>query len=243
MMNFDFTGKAALVTGGASGIGLATARDLVAYGAQVMVADFNDYGADLADEIGAKFIKTDVASEADIQASVNKTIDTFGRLDFVVACAGIRGQQQNIAEITEENWTRVNDIDYNGVFLTNKYAIMAMREQGQGGSIVNLSSLFGLIGLSTNIAYSAAKGGLINMTRAAGTHYFNEGIRVNAVCPGVIETSHISLFDKASYYMLQPEHQVGTVNDVVNAIVFLLSDNARFISGTSLSVDGGYTAL
>lgn len=242
-MHISFAGKVALITGGSGGIGLATAIELRSLGARVMIADIVDNGDELATKHDIHFIKADVTKEEDVKNMIEKTVEKWGRLDIVVASAGIRGEQQNIAEVTTDNWNAVNDLDYSGVFLTDKYAMMKMQELGIPGSIINLSSLFGLIGLSTNIAYSSAKGGLINLTRAAGTAYYGDGIRVNAVCPGLIETSMIPLDDSESYTMLDPKHPIGTIDDVVNAIVFLASDNARFITGTTLSVDGGYAAI
>lgn len=242
-MHINFADRVALITGGASGIGLATAIELRSLGARVMIADIAEDGEALASTHDIHFVHADVTQEKDVINMIEKAVEKWGRLDIVVASAGIRGEQQNIEDVTPENWNAVNDLDYTGVFLTDKYAMMKMQELGTPGSIINLSSLFGLIGLSTNIAYSCAKGGLINMTRAAGTAFYGDGVRVNAVCPGLIDTAMVPLDDSASYQMLDPKHPIGTVDDVVNAIVFLASDNARFITGTTISVDGGYAAI
>lgn len=242
-MYISFAGKTALVTGGAQGIGLATAIELRSLGAKVMIADVNGKGEEIAKENDLQFIKADVTREDDVKAMVDAVVERWGRLDVVVASAGIRGERQDIVSVTKENWDKVNDVDYNGIFLTNKYAMAKMQELGIPGSIINLASLWGMIGLHTDIAYSTAKGALINFTRAAGTAHFGDGVRVNAVSPGVIESSHIPLDDTESYQMLDPKHPVGKVEDVVNTIVFLASDNARFITGANIPVDGGYAAI
>jgi len=240
---FMLKDKTALITGGASGLGLATAKNFIACGAKVMIADYNEKGAEIAKEIGASFIQGDVSLEDDVEKMVGKTVEEYGSLDIVVASAGIGGQNNMIADETRENWRRVNAVDYTGVMLTNKYAIMQMRKQGRGGAIVNLASMFGLVAVPTNIAYSAAKGGVVNLSRAAGTAYASEGIRVNAVCPGVIDTPLIPEEAKVEYRKLHPMARLGEAWEVAKLITFLSSDDAKFISGTSIAIDGGYTAV
>lgn len=167
---FVLSDKVALITGGASGLGLATAKNFIESGAKVMIADYSDKGAEIAKEIGASFIKVDVSNEEDVKRMVEKTVEEFGRLDIMVASAGIGGQQNMIADENLENWNRVNKVDYTGVMLTDKYSIMQMRKQGEGGAIVNLASMFGLVAVPTNIAYSAAKGGVINRQKQQVPH-------------------------------------------------------------------------
>lgn len=242
-MEKKLEGRVALITGGASGLGLASAKEFIANGAKVMIADYNEKGAEIAKEIGASFIQGDVSLEDDVASMIDKTVEEFGRLDITVASAGIGGNNHMIADETRDNWRKVNAVDYTGVMLTNKYAIMKMREQGEGGSIINLASMFGLVAVPTNVAYSAAKGGVVNLTRAAGTAYAHEGIRVNAVCPGVIDTPLIPEDAKVQYRQLHPMARLGEAWEVAKLITFLASDDAKFISGASIPIDGGYTAV
>ena len=144
---------------------------------------------------------------------------------------------------TVENWERTNGIDYSGVFYTNKYAIEQLLKQGTGGVVVNVASMFGLVAVSDNIAYSASKGGVVNMTRAAGTMYAKEGIRVNAVAPGVIRTPLIDEPTLEQYAKLHPAGRVGEAQEVADLIAFLASDKAKFITGATIPIDGGYTAV
>lgn len=242
-IKYDLSDKVALITGGASGLGLAAAKRMVESGAQVVIADYSDEGVKTAAEIDAVFIKTDVTKEADIQAAVNKAVAEFGKLDVCVASAGIGGVSSFVDEEPLANWQKVNDVDYTGVMLTNKYAIAQMRSQGTGGSVINIASMFGLVAVPNNIAYSGAKGGVVNMTRAAGCSYPSEGIRVNAVCPGVIDTPLIPEDQKDIYRNLHPARRLGESWEVASLITFLASDEAAFITGAVISIDGGYTAV
>lgn len=241
-MQFTFANKVALITGGAQGIGLATAIRLRNLGAKVLITDLND-GEAIAKENDLVFKRADVSKEEDVQAMIDFAVERWGALDIVVANAGIKGEDQKIDELTEDNWEKVNAVDYTGVFLTTKYAMRKMHELNTPGSIINLSSLWGSVGLKTNIAYSTAKGALINFTRAAGTAHLDDGVRVNSVAPGVIESSKFDLEDRDSYQMLAPTHPVGTIDDVVDVIVFLASDYSKFINGATIPVDGGYVAM
>lgn len=238
-----FKDKSILITGGASGLGLASAKLFLEEGGQVMLADYSDMLADVAEEIGAKYIKTDVASNEQVKAAVDATVDAFGKLDVVVASAGIGGDNTGVDTCTKDNWDRVNDIDYSGVVMTNKYAIEQMRKQGTGGSIINLASMFGLVAVPTNISYSSSKGGVVAFSKSAGTSYPHEGIRVNAVCPGVIDTPLIPEAEKISYAQIHPMHRLGQAEEVAKLIAFLASDDAKFISGAAIPIDGGYTAV
>lgn len=243
ILNGDLTGRVALITGGASGLGLATAKHFLSNNAKVVIADYNPKVEGIAKEIGAVGIQGDVSVEEDVMRMVDKAVDEYGRLDIAVASAGIGGDNNMIADETIVNWDRVNAIDYTGVMLTDKYAIMQMRKQGQGGAIVNLASMFGLVAVPTNIAYSASKGGVINLTRAAGTAYASEAIRVNAVCPGVIDTPLITEEYKDQYRKIHPMARLGEADEVAKLINFLVSDDAQFISGACIPIDGGYTAV
>lgn len=238
-----FENKVALITGGASGLGLATAKLFIAEGAKVMLADYSDKGADVAKEIGAEFVKTDVSKDEQVKNAVAKTVEAFGKLDIAVASAGIGGDQHDIVRCSKDNWDKVNAVDYTGVMLTDKYAIQQMRKQGTGGAVINLASMFGLVAVPSNISYSASKGGVVSLTKAAGTTFSHEGIRVNAVCPGVIDTPLIPEEAKVAYANLHPMHRLGEAEEVAKLIAFLASDDAAFISGASIPIDGGYTAV
>jgi NAD(P)-dependent dehydrogenase (short-subunit alcohol dehydrogenase family) len=242
-MNKKLEGKVAVITGGASGLGLATAKQFLSCGAKVLIADYSDQVHAVGKEIGAASIKVNVTNEDDISKMIDKAVELFGKVNIAVASAGIGGQSNKIADETLDNWCKVNDVDYTGVMLTDKYAIQQMRKQGNGGSIINLASMFGLVAVPTNIAYSAAKGGVVNLTRAAGTAYASEAIRVNAVCPGVIDTPLIPEDAKEQYQKLHPMARLGTAEEVANLITFLASDDATFINGASIPIDGGYTAI
>lgn len=235
--------KVAFITGGGSGLGLATAKNFIAEGAKVMIFDFNPKSQQVADEIGAKFFQGDVSKAESVEAAVAKTVEEFGSLDIAVASAGVGGEG-DVVTSTVENWERTNGIDYSGVFYTNKYVIEQLLKQGNGGGVVvNLASMFGLVAISNNIAYSASKGGVVNMTRAAGTMYAKEGIRVNAVAPGVIRTPLIDEPTLEQYAKLHPAGRVGEAQEVADLITFLASDKAKFITGATIPIDGGYTAV
>ena len=247
---FDLEGKTALITGGASGLGRATADRMLRSNANVVIADYNEEeGQRVADELDSKysmtckFIKMDVTKEEEIEAAVNYAVETFGSLDILVASAGIGGENNAIADETLENWEKVNAVDYTGVMLANKHAIRQFLKQGDGGAIVNLASMFGLVAVPSNIAYSAAKGGVVNLTKAAGTCYAAQGIRVNCVCPGVINTPLVPEDQKEAYRNLHPMHRIGEDFEVASIITFLCSENARFITGAAIPVDGGYTEV
>ena len=246
---FDLRGKTALITGGASGLGKATADRMLRSNANVVIADFSDAGQKVADELDAKysmsckFIKTNVTKEEDIQAAVDLAVESFGSLDILVASAGIGGDMNTIADETLANWEKVNAVDYTGVMLADKHAIQQFLKQGTGGAIVNLASMFGLVAVPSNIAYSAAKGGVVNLTKAAGTAYADQGIRVNCVCPGVINTPLVPEEAKAAYRQLHPMHRIGEDFEIASIITFLCCENARFITGAAIPVDGGYTSV
>lgn len=246
---FDLEEKTALITGGASGLGRATADRMLRSNANVVIADFSDAGQRVADELNekysmtCKFIKTDVTKEEDIKTAVDFAVESFGSLDMLVASAGIGGANNAIADETLENWNKVNAVDYTGVMLADKYAIMQFLKQGNGGTIVNLASMFGLVAVPSNVAYSAAKGGVVNLTKSAGTAYVAQGIRVNSVCPGVINTPLVPEEEKENYRKLHPMHRIGEDFEIASIITFLCSENARFITGAAIPVDGGYTGV
>ena len=247
----NLNGRVGLVTGGASGLGKATVRRFLQSNAKAVICDYNEQAgkellAELTGEFGpdnVAFIKTDVTSEESMKAAVDFAVEKFGSLDMLVASAGIGGANNAIADETLENWERVNAVDYTGVMLANKYAIIQFRKQGHGGVIVNLASMFGLVAVPSNVAYSAAKGGVVNLTKAAGTAYAGEGIRVNCVCPGVVNTPLVPEEQKQAYRDLHPMHRIAEAHEIASIITFLCSDDARFITGAAIPVDGGYTGV
>jgi len=239
--------KVAIVTGGASGIGKATVQLFVKEGARVTIADYSDAGEELAKELRAAgaevmFVKVDVRDEAQVAAMVDKTVEAFGRLDIMVANAGI-GDTTPAGDMPAEEWNKITGVNLTGVFLCNKHAVRAMKKSG-GGAIVNTASILGHVGFTTAPAYTAAKHGVVGLTKSVALDYAKDNIRVNAVCPGFILTPLLGE-DQAMLDFLVPLHPLGRLGkpeEVAQAILFLASDAASFITGSSLMVDGGYTA-
>lgn len=250
---YDFRTKVALVTGGASGIGRATALAFAKGGAAVVVADMNaDEGgktAHLIQEAGGKslFFRCDVSKGADVKALIDKTVSTFGRLDFAFNNAGIEGETGITTDCTEENWDRVINTNLKGVWLCMKYEIPQMLKQGSG-AITNCSSIAGLVGFTGIPAYTASKHGVVGLTQTAALEMAKSGIRVNAICPGVIQTPMIDRFthgDANAEKQLtagEPVGRVGRPEEIAAAALWLSSDQSSFVTGHSLVVDGGWVA-
>jgi NAD(P)-dependent dehydrogenase (short-subunit alcohol dehydrogenase family) len=248
-----FKGKVAFITGASSGIGRAAALAFAREGANVVIADVLTEGgsqtARMAEELGrrALFVKCDVSSDADVRNAMNKTIETFGRIDCAFNDAGIEGKQAITADATEENWDKVIDINLKGVWLCMKYQIPQMVKQG-GGAIVNCSSIAGLAGFQGIPAYVASKHGVVGLTRAAALEYAKSKIRVNAVCPGVIQTPMIDRFIHGEAQIQkqlvdgEPIGRVGKPEEIAEAVLWLCSDAASFVTGHPLAVDGGWVA-
>ncbi len=242
-------GKVAVITGAGSGIGEATARLLAKEGAKVVIGDVAFSAREVVEGIKkaggeALFVDCDVTKEDEMQNLMETTSNTFGSLDILVANAGIPEKKGPVHEMELSEWQRVIDIDLTGVVISNKYAIQQMLKRNYG-SIVNMGSILALVGQAGSTAYSAAKAAVVNFTRSQALTYAKQGIRINSVCPGYIETRLlVNLPKEITTAMLdkQPIGRLGKPEEVANVIAFLVSDRASFITGSSISVDGGFTA-
>lgn len=248
-------GKVAVVTGGSSGIGRASALALALAGAKVVVADVaveaGEKTVHLIQQQGeeALFVPTDVTQAAEVRNLIRKAVDYYGSLDCLFNNAGIEGTRTSTAACTEEQWDRVININLKGVWLCMKYAIPYMREQGEG-AIVNMSSVHGLSsGIQGYAPYVTSKHGVIGLTRAAAAEYARTGIRINAICPGYVRTPMIenNLGSQASQFeswlkAFVPAGRLGTQEEIAEAVVWLCSKAASFVVGHTLVVDGGFLA-
>jgi NAD(P)-dependent dehydrogenase (short-subunit alcohol dehydrogenase family) len=245
--------KVALVTGGSAGIGRAAALAFAREGAKVVVADVQVAGGQetvglIRDAGGeAVFVRTQVASPVEVQALVDQAVQRYGRLDCAFNNAGIEGTLAPTAECSEENWNRTLEINLKGVWLCMKAEIAQMLKQG-GGAIVNTASVAGLVGFQNLPAYCASKGGVVQLTRTAALEYAKMGIRINAVCPGVIRTAMVERVTggnpqtEAQFVAMEPVGRMGTPEEVAAAVVWLCSDAASFVTGHPMVVDGGLVA-
>jgi NAD(P)-dependent dehydrogenase (short-subunit alcohol dehydrogenase family) len=246
--------KVALITGASSGIGWATAKAFAAKGSKVVLAARRDEElASLASEIQndggeATFIKTDVSSSEDVQKMVDHTIQTYERLDFAINNAGIEGMFAPITEFPDEQWEKVLDINLKGTFLCMKYQARAMLKAGHGGAIVNVGSVNSFLGFAGGSAYATSKHGMVGLTSSVSAELAPQGIRVNIVCPGFIVTPmhhrvREVVGDERIEEFVEKVHQqrAGKPEEIASTIVFLCSDDASYITGTTLTPDGGYT--
>ncbi|MCX6130846.1 MAG: SDR family oxidoreductase [Proteobacteria bacterium] len=248
--------KIAIVTGGASGLGKAIAERFVLEGAKVVIADTNqEAGLALASKLSkagtAIFIQVDVTNPISVQGLIKETLQRLKRLDILINNAGIDGEQAPTAECTLENWRKVLAVNLDGVFYGLKYGLEAIMKNTSGGSIINMASVAGMIGFPGIPAYNAAKGGVIQLTRATAVEYAAHGIRVNAICPTGVMTPLVEHFVQNSDDPDQMRKAMNSMNpmpgmpspeDVAAATLFLASNEARFITGVALPIDGGYTA-
>ncbi|WP_120995467.1 SDR family oxidoreductase [Stutzerimonas urumqiensis] len=253
-MGMTFSGRVALVTGGAAGIGRATALAFAAEGVQVMVADLDAQAGErtvsLIREQGgeAEFIRCDVTRSAEVQAMVEATVQRFGRLDYAFNNAGIEIEKGRLAEGEESEFDAIMGVNVKGVWLCMKHQLPVMLAQG-GGAIVNTASVAGLGAAPKMSIYAASKHAVIGLTKSAAIEYAKKGIRVNAVCPAVIDTDMFRRAYEADprkaefAAAMHPVGRIGKVEEIAAAVLYLCSDGAAFTTGHALAVDGGATAI
>ncbi len=253
-MDYGLQGRAALVTGAASGIGRATAELLASMGARLVLCDIDaDAGAALASALrdggaDARFAVADVAQDGAVAAAVDEAVGAFGRLDLAANCAGVGGGHATTHEYAVDRWDRIVGVNLRGAWLSMRAELAALVERGDGGAIVNVSSTLGLRGAPFGSPYSASKHGVLGLTRTAAIEYAPQGIRVNAVCPGAIDTpmmdetfARFPGFREALTGFV-PMGRMGGAGEAAAAIAWLASDAASFVTGEALTVEGGLLA-
>lgn len=246
-MSASLQGKVAVITGAGSGIGRAIAERFHAEGAKLLLADISGQEQGVAERLGNGVValRVDVSRAGDIQAMIELALEKFGGIDILCNVAGIDGDLAPLTEISEHNFERIVDVNLLGVFFGMKAAIPRMLERG-GGSIVNIASAAGLVAMPGMSAYGASKAGVIQLSKSAALEYSGRGIRVNAICPGAIDTPMIQKLRVAhpdaekNAAAVTPIGRVGRPGEVAAAALFLASDEASFVTGVALPVDGGY---
>lgn len=240
-----FKEKVAVVTGGASGIGLATTKKLLSEGANVIILDLK-MDEEIINSLGENvlYLKCDVSNEENVKNCIEEIIKKFDHIDYLVANAGIGGSASKPHEVSMDEWNKVISVNQTGIFLLNKYVINEMLKNGKG-AVVNTSSMYGLVGSTTSFAYSASKGAINQMTRSLALTYARENIRVNAIAPGYVDTPILSMVPdniKEAMGNELPIGRLGKDTEIANLICYLLSDDASFITGAIIPIDGGFTA-
>lgn len=251
-MIISFEGKVALVTGAAMGMGFAAAENFAKLGASVVLADINlkkvQAAADVLAARGYQVtaISCDVSDDKQVKAMVDRTVEVYGRLDAAYNNAGIQAPFAQTADVEEIDYDRLMNINLKGIWLCMKYELQQMMKQGSG-TIVNCSSLGGLVGAAGRSPYHATKHGILGMTKSAALEYACKGIRINAVCPGTIQTPMVEemiktgALDETASKKLIPIGRLGKASEVADAVIWLCSDMSTYVIGQSISVDGGYT--
>lgn len=240
-----FKEKVAVVTGGASGIGLATTKKLLSEGANVVILDLK-MDEEIINSLGGNslYLKCDVSNEENVKNCIEEIIKKFNHIDYLVANAGIGGSASKPHEVSMDEWNKVISVNQTGIFLLNKYVINEMLKSGKG-AVVNTSSMYGLVGSTTSFAYSASKGAINQMTRSLALTYARDNIRVNAIAPGYVDTPILSMVPdniKEAMGNELPIGRLGKDTEIANLICYLLSDDASFITGSIIPIDGGFTA-
>lgn len=240
-----FKEKIAVVTGGASGIGLATTKKLLSEGANVVILDLK-MDEEIINSLGENvlYLKCDVSNEENVKNCIEEIIKKFNHIDYLVANAGIGGSASKPHEVSMDEWNKVISVNQTGIFLLNKYVINEMLKNGKG-AVVNTSSMYGLVGSTTSFAYSASKGAINQMTRSLALTYARDNIRVNAIAPGYVDTPILSMVPdniKETMGNELPIGRLGKDTEIANLICYLLSDDASFITGAIIPIDGGFTA-
>jgi len=240
-----FKEKVAVVTGGASGIGLATTKKLLSEGANVVILDLK-MDEEIINSLGENvlYLKCDVSNEENVKNCIEEIIKKFNHIDYLVANAGIGGSASKPHEVSMDEWNKVISVNQTGIFLLNKYVINEMLKNGKG-AVVNTSSMYGLVGSTTSFAYSASKGAINQMTRSLALTYARDNIRVNAIAPGYVDTPILSMVPdniKETMGNELPIGRLGKDTEIANLICYLLSDDASFITGAIIPIDGGFTA-
>lgn len=251
-MNKQFSGKVALVTGAASGMGLAATHAFAAEGASIIMMDWDETAVERAAEDVRKHgtqvrsIKCDVANENEVRVAFETVIPQFGRLDAAFNNAGVQSPPTEVADVSGEEYDRVLAINLKGIFNCMKYELQQMRKQGSG-AIVNNSSLGGIVGLPYRAIYHASKHGILGLTKSAALEYADRGIRINAVCPGIIHTPMVQKMLETQPDAMDgmiatlPIKRLGTAEEIASAVLWLCGPGSTYVIGQSIVVDGGYT--
>ena len=241
----DLEGKVAIVTGGSSGIGKAVVERLAWEGAEVVIADLDkEKGSELADEVGAEFMECDVSSFEDVEEVVENTVEMFGKLDIMVNNAGI-GSVNGIEEMGLDEYRQTISVDLDGVMYGCKAATPYLKETE--GCIINMASIYGLVGDVGSTAYNAAKGGVVNLTRSVADDLAQYNVRVNSVCPGFVDTPMTEDLKEDEEFMahienMTPLGRMADPEEIASVVTFLASDEASYVTGVNMPVDGGWTS-